>query len=285
MSLLRKRFLEDLRIRHYADKTVDAYVRCAAKFAQFFGKSPDLLGAEEVREYQKHLTEKEVSRSTFAQTTSALRFLYGVTLKRKDMVEWIPYGRRETRLPVVLSQEELGKLFEAVENLKCRTVLMTQYGAGLRLGEALGLKVTDLDSQRMMIRVVQGKGRKDRYVELPPSLLEELRNYWKVYRPKSWLFPSSEGDHPIHKTAVQKACKAARLRAGLTKPATTHTMRHCYGTHQLEAGKDLRTIQLRMGHSSLHTTALYLHVAAGAENTTTKAVDLLERVRAKKRKG
>lgn len=136
----------------------------------------------------------------------------------------------------------------------------------------------------MMIRVEQGKGRKDRYVELPPSLLDALRNYWKVYRPKTWLFPSSEGDHPIHQTMVQRACKEARLRAGLTKPATTHTMRHCYGTHQLEAGKDLRTIQLRLGHSSLHTTALYLHVAAGAENTTTKAVDLLERVQAKNRK-
>lgn len=125
-SLLRERFIEDLRIRHYADRTVSTYVRCVAKFAEFFRKSPDRMGSEEVREYQKYLTEKKVSRSTFAQTSSALRFLYGVTLKRKDSVEWIPYGRRETRLPVVLSQDELGKLFEAVENLKCRTVLMTQ---------------------------------------------------------------------------------------------------------------------------------------------------------------
>lgn len=284
MSLLRERFLEDLRIRHYADRTVATYVRCVTKFAEFFGKSPDLLGPEEVREYQKHLTEKKVSRSTFSQTSSALRFLYGVTLKRKDSVEWIPYGRRETRLPVVLSLEELGKFFEAVENPKCRTVLMTMYGSGLRLGEALGLKVTDIDSQRMVIRVQQGKGRKDRYVELAPSLLEALRRYWKVYRPKSWLFPARKGDHPIHETVVQRACKEARLRAGLTKPVTTHTMRHCFGTHQLEAGKDLRTIQLRLGHASLHTTALYLHVAAGAESTTTQPVDLLERVQAKNRK-
>jgi integrase len=185
---------------------------------------------------------------------------------------------------VVLSLEELGKFFEAVENPKCRTVLMTMYGSGLRLGEALGLKVTDIDSQRMVIRVQQGKGRKDRYVELAPSLLEALRRYWKVYRPKSWLFPTRKGDHPIHETVVQRACKEARLRAGLTKPVTTHTMRHCFGTHQLEAGKDLRTIQLRLGHASLHTTALYLHVAAGAESTTTKPVDLLERVQAKNRK-
>ncbi len=284
VSLLRQRFTEDLRIRHYADKTIDAYVRCAAKFAQFFGKSPDVLGLEEVREYQKHLTEKEVSRSTFAQTTSALRFLYGVTLKRKEEVEWIPYGRRETRLPVVLSQEELGKFFQAVENTKYRTVLMTMYGAGLRLSEALGLRVTDIDSQRMVIRVEQGKGRKDRYVDLTPALLSALREYWKLYRPESWLFPAEKNAHAVHPTAVQKACKEARLRAGLTKPVTTHTMRHCYGTHQLEAGKDLRTIQLRMGHSSLHTTALYLHVAAGAERTTSEVLDLLEQVQAKNRK-
>jgi site-specific recombinase XerD len=283
-SLLRQRFTEDLRIRHYSDRTVDAYVRCAAKFAEFFGKSPDLLGPEEVREYQKHLTEKEVSRSTFTQTTSALRFLYGVTLKRKEEVEWIPYGRRETRLPVVLSQDELGKFFQAVENRKYRTVLMTMYGAGLRLGEALGLRVTDIDSQRMVIRVEQGKGRKDRYVELTPGLLSALREYWKLYRPKSWLFPAEKNGHAVHPTAVQKACKEARLRSGLTKPVTTHTMRHCYGTHQLEAGKDLRTIQLRLGHSSLHTTALYLHVAAGAERTTSKAIDLLEQVQAKNQK-
>jgi len=284
-SLLRQRLIEDLRIRHYADKTIDAYVRGVAKFAEYCRKSPDLLGPEEVREYQKYLVEKKkASRSTFSQTVSALRFLYAVTLKRKETVDWIPYGRRETRLPVVLSQDELGKFFGGVENLKYRTVLMTMYGTGLRLGEALSLRVKDIDSQRRVIRVEQGKGRKDRYVELTPTLLSELREYWKVYRPKSWLFPAGRGDHPVHETAVQRACKEARLRAGLSKPVTTHTMRHCYGTHQLEAGKDLRTIQMRLGHSSLHTTALYLHVAAGADRTTTKVVDLLEQVQGKNRK-
>jgi len=284
-SLLRQRLIEDLRIRHYADKTIDAYVRGVAKFAEYCRKSPDLLGPEEVREYQKYLVEKKkASWSTFNQTVSALRFLYAVTLKRKEAVESIPYARHETRLPVVLSIEELGKFFGGVENLKYRTVLMTMYGTGLRLGEALSLRVKDIDSQRMVIRVEQGKGRKDRYVELSPTLLLELREYWKVYRPKSWLFPAEKNDHPVHQTAVQKACKEARLRAGLSKPVTTHTMRHCYGTHQLEAGKDLRTIQMRLGHSSLHTTALYLHVAAGADRTTTKVVDLLEQVQGKNRK-
>jgi site-specific recombinase XerD len=161
---------------------------------------------------------------------------------------------------------------------------MTMYGTGLRLGEALRLRVTDIDSQRMVVRIDQGKGRKDRYVELAPTLLWPLRKYWKVYRPKSWLFPSDKRDHPTHQTAVQKGCKEARLRAGLSKPVTTHTMPHCFGTHLLEAGMDLRTIQLRMGHSSLHTTALYLHVAAGADRTTTKVVDLLGRVQGKNRK-
>jgi len=198
-SLLRQRLIEDLRIRHYADKTIDAYVRGVAKFAEYCRKSPDLLGPEEVREYQKYLVEKKkASRSTFSQTVSALRFLYAVTLKRKETVDWIPYGRRETRLPVVLSQDELGKFFQAVENLKYRTVLMTMYGTGLRLGEALSLRVKDIDSQRMVIRVEQGKGRKDRYVELSPTLLLELREYWKVYRPKSWLFPAEKNDHPVH---------------------------------------------------------------------------------------
>src|SRR3989304_807150 len=215
-SLLRQRLIEDLRIRHYADKTIDAYVRGVAKFAEYCRKSPDLLGPEEVREYQKYLVEKKkASWSTFNQTVSALRFLYAVTLKRKEAVCPTPYARHETRLPVVLSIEELGKFFGGVENLKYRTVLMTMYGTGLRLGEGPSLRGKGIDSQRRVIRVEQGKGRKDRYVELTPTLLSELREYWKVYRPKSWLFPAGRGDHPVHETAGQRACAAARLGAGV----------------------------------------------------------------------
>lgn len=277
-SLLRQRMIDDLRIRNYSPRTIEVYTDCIRGFAAHFRKSPKRLGPEEIRTYQRFLIEeKQVSWPSFNQTVSALRFLYGVTLGRPDLIPRIPYPKHETKLPVVLSVEEVGRFLGAVRNLKHRTILMTLYGAGLRLTEALALTVTDVDSARMVIRVQHGKGGKDRYVDLANTLLLALRGYWKVYRPAPYLFPGRSPDQPLEPTAVQKVCVQARRRAGFQKPISPHTLRHCYATHLLEAGKDLRTIQLRLGHRALTTTARYLHVAADRQ-TGVQHADLLAHV-------
>jgi site-specific recombinase XerD len=269
--------IEDLQIRNYSQRTVDIYVRCVALFAKHFGRSPDQLGPEQVRAYQNFLIQtKKASWSYFNQTVCALRFLYRVSLGRPELVEHIPFPKQERKLPVILSVEELSTFFRAVRNLKHRTFLKTLYATGLRLSEALHLRVEDVDSQRMTIRVRQGKGRRDRYVDLSPALLTTLRTYWEVWRPKTWLFAGQSPDRPLHPTAIQKAVALARLRAGLTKPIRPHTMRHCFATHLLEAGTDLRTIQVLLGHASLNTSAIYLHVAARATQSRSGAVDLLQ---------
>jgi site-specific recombinase XerD len=268
--------IDDLHLRNYSPKTVDAYVRCVAAFADHFGKSPQILGSRQIREYQLFLVQrKRVSWSAFNQTVCGLRFLYQVTLGRHGMIEQIPFPRQEKKLPVVLSPGELGEFFAAVESHKYRTVLMTMYGAGLRISEAVGLQVGDIDSARMLIRVGQGKGRRDRYVTLWPTLLARLREYWKAYTPSSWVFPGRSSDHYLSPSAVQRACSWARAKAGIHKPVTTHTMRHCFATHLLEAGTDLRTIQLLLGHRSLSTTAVYLHVAGKDLGSQEGSMDLL----------
>ena len=276
MTSLRQRMTQDLRIRNYSPRTIDTYIRAVAKFAEHFGKSPQVLGAEHIREYQVYLVEtKKASWSLFNQAVCALRFFYNVTLDRKEMIEHIPFSKKERKLPVVLSAGELGRLFQAVPNLKHRTVLMTMYGTGLRISEAVNLCVQDIDSERMVLRVCQGKGHKDRYAPLSGTLLEALRRYWAIYRPRYYLFPGSSPDRPLSVSGVQRSCKRYRERAGLTKPVTTHTMRHCFATHSLEAGTDLRTIQHIMGHGSLNSTAIYLHVATQAEHQAKGATDLL----------
>jgi len=276
MTSLRQRMTQDLRIRNYSPRTIDTYIRAVAKFAEHFGKSPQVLGAEHIREYQVYLVEtKKASWSLFNQAVCALRFLYNVTLDRKEMIEHIPFSRREKKLPVVLSSQELGRFFEHISNLKHRTVLMTMYGTGLRISEALNLQVRDVDSERGVLRVRHGKGGKDRYVPLSPKLAELLRTYWQACRPKEWLFPGSSQERSMGPSAVQKACVWARQKARLEKPVTTHTMRHCFATHSLEAGTDLRTIQHILGHGSLSTTAIYLHVATQAERQAQGATDLL----------
>lgn len=277
MTALRQRMIEDLQIRNYSERTVDIYVRCVALFAKHFGRSPDQLGPEQIRAYQNFLIQtKKASWSYFNQTVCALRFLYRVSLGHPELIEHIPFPKQERKLPVILSVEELGAFFRTVRNLKHRTFLKTLYATGLRLSEALNLRLEDIDSQRMTIRVRQGKGRKDRYVDLSPALLKVLREYWQVHRPKTWLFAGQRPDHPLHPTAIQKAVALARLRAGITKPIRPHTMRHCFATHLLEAGTDLRTIQVLLGHASLNTSAIYLHVAARAAQSRAGAVDLLQ---------
>jgi len=276
MTELRRRMIADLRIRNYSPRTIDCYTRCVAAFARHFTKSPSDLGPEHIRRYQTYLVEtKHISWSAFNQAVCALRFLYNTTLGRPGIVEDIPFPRQPSRLPVVLSPAEVARFLAAIPNLKHRTVLMTMYAAGLRLEEALHLRVTDVDSARQCLRVEQGKGQKDRYSLLPPTLLEQLRTYWKASRPKSaWLFPGQRADAPLHPTAIQRQCRLAVLRAGLAKRVTTHTMRHCFATHLLESGTDLRTIQLLLGHHSLQTSAVYLHVATPREGIL-RTTDLL----------
>jgi site-specific recombinase XerD len=270
--------IEDLRIRNYSERTVETYVMRVAKFALHFGKSPDLLGLEEIRSYQLHLVE--VLRSSWAvfnQTVCALRFLYIVCLKRPWNVQHIPFPRQPKKLPVILSLQEIDRLFGAVDNLKHRTLLMTIYAGGLRLSEALHLRVKDIDNQRMALHVRQGKGAKDRYALLTETLLEQLRAYWRRERPADWLFPGRDAGSSLTHSSVQRVCKAAALKAGLGKRVSPHTLRHCFATHQLETGTDLRTIQVLLGHRSLDTTSLYLHVAVSAAGGKPRAADLLAR--------
>jgi site-specific recombinase XerD len=211
----------------------------------------------------------------FNQTVCALRFLYIVCLKRPWNVQHIPFPRQPKKLPVILSLQEIDRLFGAVDNLKHRTLLMTIYAGGLRLSEALHLRVKDIDNQRMALRVRQGKGAKDRYALLRETLLEQLREYWRRDRPAEWLFPGRAAVSPLTHSSVQRVCKTAALKAGLGKRVSPHTLRHCFATHQLESGTDLRTIQVLLGHRSLDTTSLYLHVAVSAEGRKPRAVDLL----------
>jgi integrase/recombinase XerD len=276
MSILRQRMIEDLRLRNYAERTVETYVMRVAAFARHFGKSPDLLGPQEIREYQVHLVKaRQSSWSVFNQTVCALRFFYGVCLKQEWAVQQIPFPRREKKLPVVLSREEVAHLLGAVGNLKHRTILVTIYAAGLRLSEALNLRVEDVDSRRMALRVRRGKGGKDRYAPLSETLLGQLRDYWKQCRPDGWLFPGQEAGAPLTPSSVQKVCTEAALRAGLAKRVSPHTLRHCFATHLLETGTDLRTIQILLGHRSLSTTSVYLHVAMPGSGGRAGVVDLL----------
>jgi integrase/recombinase XerD len=276
MTPLRRRMLEDMGIRNLAENTQLSYLQQISAYARHFGRSPEELGPEDVRTYQVHLVEvRKLSPGSVGIATSALRFLYKVTLKRDWAPEDIPMPKKPFRLPVILSREEVMRLLECVESLKHRPILTTAYAAGLRLSEATHLRITDLDSQRMVLRVEQGKARKDRYVMLSPRLLEALRSYWKVARPRTWLFPGDLPDQPITKGAVEAACQKAHRASGLTKPITPHSLRHAFATHLLEAGTDVRTIQLLLGHRSLATTSRYLKVATSTVCATASPFDWL----------
>ena len=276
MTALRERMVEDMRVRNLAANTQRVYLQHVARFAKYFGRSPTLLGPEEIRSYQIHLIEIEQrSRSTLVVATAALRFLYIVTLKRDWSIDEIPMSKVPLKLPQVLSADEIIRLLESIRSIKHRTVLMVAYAAGLRISEATHLRVRDIDSQRMVLRVEQGKGNTDRYVMLSPRLLEFLRTYWRIGRPQYWLFPGSPPDKPIDPNTVRQACHAARRRAGITKPVTPHTLRHAFATHLLESGTDVRTIQLLLGHRSLATTSRYLKVATSTVCATASPFDRL----------
>ena len=261
MTPLRQRYIHDLELRNRSPKTISCYVSHVAAFAKHFGRSPEELGPEEIRAYQLHLMhERRASWSSFNQAVCALRFLYDVTLPRDWPVAHIAYGKRPHKVPSVLSRDEVRRLLACVTRPIHRLLLTTLYAAGLRLSEGLHLQVADIDSQRMVLHIRHGKGQKERLVSLSPTLLAELRAWWRIRRPPLWLFPGRGGDRPLHPSVVQRACQEAARRAGLTKHATPHTLRHSYATHLLEAGLDVRTLQKLLGHNQLATTAHYTHV-------------------------
>jgi len=255
--------IDDLRLRNRSPRTIQSYVAHVANFAKYWQRSPEQLGPEEIRRYQLYLVkERAVSWSTFNQAVSALRFFYRVTLGRSEVIEHIPYPRRARQLPVVLSAEEVSRFLGAIHNLKYRAILMTVYAGGLRLSEVANLRVADIDSQRMTIRVRQGKGQKDRYVMLAPTLLPVLREYWHAARPRGWLFPGRTDEHSLTVSSIEKVCRQAGRAAGLSKPVTVRCLRHTFATHLLETGTNIRVIQTLLGHRSVATTQRYTYVSA-----------------------
>lgn len=277
MTPLRRRMIDDMTLRNFTKATIKAYVRAVARFARHFHCSPDRLGREHVRAYLLHLLqEQHVSHSYYKLTRCALRFFYRETLGRDDVPAGLAPVKQPRSLPVVLGPDELARFFAAVKNLKHRALLMTAYAAGLRVSEVTGLRIADIDSARMVIRVRRGKGQKDRYVMLSPRLLEVLRAYWKAARPSDFLFPGTAPDRPLTTGSVRKVCSRARLAAGLDKHVTVHTLRHSFATHLLESGTDLRTIQVLLGHHSFNTTARYVHVATASLPSTKSPFDRLD---------
>lgn len=275
MSPLRQRMIEDMQVRHLAPKTQLSYQQQVAAFARHFNKSPQFLQPEDIRTYQVYLTrEKKLSASSLTVATAALRFLYKVTLQKPWCIEQIPFPRMPEKLPVILSREEVAHLLECTTGQQ-HAILTTAYATGLRVSELTHLRLADIDSQRMVIRVDQGKGQKDRYVMLSPRLLQELRAYGKQAHLRLWLFPGAGADQPIGKGAIEQACQKAGQRAGIAKHITPHSLRHAFATHLLEAGADLRTIQLLLGHRSLATTARYLKMAAQTVCAVSSPLDRL----------
>jgi integrase/recombinase XerD len=280
MTVLRQRMTEDMQVRNLSPHTQASYLQQVSLFARHFRTSPDALSPEHIRAYQIYLTnEKKLATNSIHTAVAALRFLYRVTLKKEwDFGEEIPLPKKPQKLPVVLSPEEVVHFLNCVDCRKHRVILTTCYAAGLRISEAVRLKVTAIDSARMVVRVEQGKGRKDRYVMLSPVLLEILRSYWRAARSKEWLFPGLHDDWPITKDAVEAACQKAHRLSGLSKPVTPHSLRHAFAVHLLESRTtDLRTIQLLLGHRSLATTARYLRIATSQVCATSSPLDLLPR--------
>jgi site-specific recombinase XerD len=269
---------DDMVARGLTDRTRESYLWAVAGLAQFYRRRPDQIADEEVKTYLVHLLrERQLSSSTCNVVVSGLRFFYHVTLKRDHTTFAIPLSRKPGKLPVILSREEVERVIAHATPVKHRTMLLTIYAAGLRLNEVLHLRVTDVDSGRMTIRVEQGKGRKDRYTVLAPRLLDELRRYWALERPRIWLFPSARTSAPLDPSALQRAYHVAKRRAGVTKPGGLHGLRHAFATHLLEAGVDLHTIQRLLGHEHLTTTTRYFQLTRHTEIGPDSPLDLLAR--------
>ena len=279
MTSLRQRMLEDMQVRNLSPHTQRSYVEQVSRYARHFDRSPDDLGPEEIRAYQVYLTtERQLTPSSICIAVAALRFLYRVTLRKDWSVDAvIPVPKKPQTLPVVLSPEEVIQFLDGVKHPKHRTILTTCYAAGLRISEAVRLTAPAIDSERMVLRIEQGKGQQDRYVMLSPTLLEMLRTWWKRTRPTHWLFPGARPGQPITRSAVEHQCQHAHRRSGSAKPITPHSLRHAFAVHLLEAGTDVRTIQLLLGHRSLSTTARYLRIATTTVCSTSSPLDLLPR--------
>jgi site-specific recombinase XerD len=275
MSPLRRRMIEDMTIRKLAPKTQHDYVQGIKNFAAFLGRSPDTASFEDVRRYQLHLAASGVGVPSLNQTVSTLRFFFRVTLRRHDIVEHTHFIHEPRRLPVVLSPEEVARLLDAAPGLKYKAALSVAYGAGLRATEVVSLKVSDIDSQRMIIRVEQGKGGKDRNVMLSPHLLDLLRAWWKAARPQGWLFPGRDPAQPMTTRQLNRACHSAAQMAEINKRVSLHTLRHSFATHLLEQNIDVRVIQVLLGHAKLDTTALYTRVAT---KTISEVMSPLEHI-------
>lgn len=277
MTPLRSKMIRELKIRNYAADTQRAYLSSVIELAAFFKKSPDKLSNEDIKDYILHLTEdRQLANSTLGQKSAGIRFFYHEVLGDKGKYIQIPPRKTSKHLPQILSVQELEKLFTVVTNLKHKLMLMTTYSAGLRVSELVNLKPIHIESDRMQIRVEQGKGKKDRYTILSERLLHELRDYWKVYRPKSWLFPRNGRDEKMSTKNPWRVYEKNRQKAGIKRGNGIHTLRHCFGTHLLEAGTDVRIIQQLMGHRSLRTTALYLQVSTKRLASVKSPFDLIE---------
>jgi site-specific recombinase XerD len=272
--------LEELERRNYSADTTRRYLRFVERFAQHFGKSPDKLGPDHLRSYQAYLLkERKLCPGSVENHVAALRFFYVRTLHRHEFREFLPYPKMHKKLPEILSQEEVARLIDASTTLFQRTMLMVLYGTGMRRAELARLKVAHIDSQRLVIHVVDGKGHKDRDLPLSPTLLENLRVYWRWLKPRTYLFPSRmhrDHEQPISDKIVWRACTQAAKKAGIRKRVSPHLVRHSWATHLLEAGTDLRTIQLLLGHEDLEVTAQYLHLSAQHLQKVTNPIEALK---------
>jgi integrase/recombinase XerD len=279
VSPLRQRMIEDMRIRKLEPKTQSGYIRAVRHFAIWFGRSPDQAGPEDLRLFQLHLIDQGVSPITINATQTGLRFFFDITVDRPEVTEKMRPVRVAQRLPVVLTREEATRLIDATRNLKHRAALSVAYGAGLRASEVVGLKVSDVDSKRMVLRVDQGKGHKDRYALLPPILLARLRSWWRYARaegkvlPDGWLFPGQDPMEPMSTRQLNRAVHEAATAAHIDKRVSMHSLRHAFATHLLEQKEDIRTIQVLLGHKKLETTALYTHVATATLSQVISPLD------------
>jgi integrase/recombinase XerD len=275
ISPLRQRMIEDMTARHFAEKAQKDYIRYVKTFTAFLGRSPDAATSEDLRLFQLHMTKTHVSPGRINATVVALRFFFKVTLERDDLVRRLTLVREPRRAPTVLSPEEVTRLLGAAPGVKYKAALSVAYGAGLRVSEVVALKVSDIDSERMTLRVEQGKGDKDRFVMLSPQLLELLRDWWRIARPRAWLFPGLDPVNPMSTRQLHRAVGAAAQAAGIAKRVSPHTLRHSFATHLLEQNVDIRVIQVLLGHAKLDTTALYTRVAV---NTIRDVTSPLERL-------
>jgi integrase/recombinase XerD len=276
MTPLRQRMIDELVRRNYGERTIKTYVGAVAAIARRFKKSPDKLTADEVRAWQLSMREQGLSFSTYNTHSCALRFFFRyVDPRGADLTTLVPFARRERKLPTILAQDEVRALLAAITDGRDRVMVTVAYSCGLRVSELTSLRVVDVDGARKLLHIHAGKGRKDRLVPLSDSLLSLLRDYYRIYRPKQWLFVGPRGGHVVDRT-VQRAVREAGVRAGIKKKVTPHTLRHCFATHMLEAGVDLRTVQSMLGHNNIATTIRYHHVARQVVTAMKSPLDILD---------